>query len=72
MLRKKGVENLTVACPSFVSDCIETLEEIDMRLCEEWVSLGGKSFRMISCLNGDEMWVEKLSLFLELKDVKNN
>ena len=64
MLRKKGIENLTVACPSFVSDCIETLEEIDMRLREEWLSLGGKGFRMIPCLNSDAMWVGRLSNFV--------
>lgn len=63
-LREKGIENLVVACPSFVSDCIETLEEIDIRLRELWLSLGGKSFRMIHCLNAEAMWIEKLAFFL--------
>ncbi|MDP1574531.1 MAG: ferrochelatase [Coxiellaceae bacterium] len=68
MLREKGVENLSVACPSFVADCIETLEEIDMRLREQWVSLGGKSFRMTPCLNNDNLWVEQLATYLKMKE----
>lgn len=60
-LREKEIENLAVACPSFVSDCLETLEEIGMRLQEEWLKLGGNSFKLIPCLNDNEEWVSALA-----------
>lgn len=64
-LRKKGIKKLTVACPSFVADCLETLEEINMRLREQWLELGGESFEMIPCLNAEDEWVESLSRWLK-------
>ena len=51
ILRDKGITNLAVACPSFVADCLETLEEIGMRAKEQWLQLGGKRFTLIPCLN---------------------
>ena len=50
-LRKQGITNLSVVCTSFVADCIETLEEINIRLRHQWLQLGGQSFQMISCIN---------------------
>lgn len=64
-LREKGVENLCVACPSFVADCIETLEEINIRLRKSWENCGGKGFKLILCLNSTSHWVESLSNFLK-------
>jgi len=63
-LRKNGVEKLVVACPSFVGDCLETLEEVNIALREQWTHLGGKSFRYIACLNETEMWVDNLTTWL--------
>lgn len=60
-LRKKKIENLSVVCPSFVADCIETLEEINIRLRAQWMQLGGKNFYFISCLNAEEYWVDALA-----------
>lgn len=60
-LRHKGVENIAVACPSFVADCLETLEEIDIRLRAEWLELGGKQFTFIPCLNDDKLFVRGIS-----------
>lgn len=68
-LRKKGVENLAIACPSFVIDCLETLEEINLRARQQWESLGGKSFTFIPCLNTESEWVH--SLAAQLKNPKN-
>src|SRR3990167_3836187 len=56
-IRKKGIKKLSVACPSFVADCLETLEEINIRLREQWMRLGGEEFELIPCLNADEAWV---------------
>jgi ferrochelatase len=50
-LPAKGEKRLAVICPSFFCDCLETLEEIEMRGKETFMAAGGESFRMIPCLN---------------------
>lgn len=60
-LRQKGIDNLVVACPSFVSDCLETLEEIGIQAREQWLELGGKRFTLIPCLNNNPLWVKGLA-----------
>ena len=47
----KGVQNLLVICPGFTSDCVETLEEIDIQGRESFLNNGGKNFDLIPCLN---------------------
>lgn len=55
---KKGVEKVAVVTPAFVTDCLETLEEIAMRANEEFIENGGKEFLAIPCLNDDDNWCE--------------
>ena len=57
---KEGIKKLLILCPAFVSDCLETLEEIDVRGKEEFMGAGGESFTMIPCLNSNELWVDVL------------
>ncbi len=57
-LGKQGVRHLAVTCPSFVSDCLETLEEIGIRGAEIFRENGGENFIRIDCLNSDPAWVE--------------
>lgn len=59
-LRQKKVEDIAVVCPSFVSDCLETLEEINIRARTQWLELGGHDFVFIPCLNTHPTWVEGL------------
>ena len=47
----KGIKNLLVICPGFASDCVETLEEIDIQGREGFMGNGGKNFDLIPCLN---------------------
>jgi ferrochelatase len=47
----KGVKNLLVICPGFASDCVETLEEIDIQGRESFMENGGENFDLIPCLN---------------------
>jgi ferrochelatase len=47
----KGIKKLAVICPAFFCDCLETLEEIEIRGRETFMKAGGESFRMIPCLN---------------------
>lgn len=57
----EGIKKLLILCPAFVSDCLETLEEIDMRGKEEFLGAGGESFTMIPCLNTNPLWVDVLA-----------
>jgi protoporphyrin/coproporphyrin ferrochelatase len=54
----KGIKNLAVVTPAFVSDCLETLEEIAMRAKEDFEANGGGNFLAIPCLNDDDAWCE--------------
>lgn len=64
MLYKKGVRNLTVCCPSFIVDCLETLEEVGIRTREQWLALGGENFKLITCLNAGHDWIVALTSLL--------
>ena len=57
-LAQKGVKNLAVVCPSFVADCLETLEEIAMEGRETFQEAGGGEFHYIPCSNSDDLWVQ--------------
>ena len=56
--RQANIEQLLVVCPSFVADCLETEEEIAIRLHHRWLELGGKHLQLIPCLNDDDAWVQ--------------
>jgi ferrochelatase len=59
-LPKRGVKKLFVICPAFVSDCLETIEEIGIRGKETFLSAGGKEFIQIPCLNEHPAWLAAL------------
>ena len=48
---KAGIKNLIVVSPAFVSDCLETLEEIAMEGKEQFLEAGGENFTLIPCMN---------------------
>jgi ferrochelatase len=64
-LAQRGVRHLAVICPSFVADCLETLEEIGIRGSEQWSACGGKELSFIPCLNAHPSWVEAAALLIE-------
>ena len=53
-LPKEGKENIVVICPGFSSDCVETLEEINIQGKESFLKSGGKNFEMVPCLNDND------------------
>lgn len=55
-LAAEGKKNLAVITPAFVSDCLETLEEIAMEGAEEFKEAGGENFKHIACLNDRDDW----------------
>lgn len=63
-LGKKGVKNMAIITPAFVSDCLETLEEIAMEGEEIFHEMGGKEFTTVPCLNDDDEWVALLAKWI--------
>jgi len=61
----KGIKKIAVVTPAFVTDCLETLEEIAMRANEDFVENGGEEFLAIPCLNDDDNWVETVNNWIE-------
>lgn len=57
-LPSRGVRNLVVATPSFVTDCLETLEEVGMGLRAAFLAAGGETFALVPCVNSSPTWVE--------------
>jgi ferrochelatase len=50
-LYAQGVRRLAVLCPAFTADCLETLEEIGIRLRADWLALGGEELWLAPCPN---------------------
>jgi ferrochelatase len=61
---QNGTKNLAVVTPAFVSDCLETLEEIGMEAKESFIENGGEKFNTIPCLNDDENWVKTVAKWI--------
>ena len=62
-LAEQGVKRIAVACPAFVSDCLETLEEIGIRMRALWLEAGGEDMTLIPCLNAEDIWCEAIMDF---------
>ncbi|EIJ38474.1 ferrochelatase [Galbibacter orientalis] len=62
---EKGIKKLAVITPAFVSDCLETLEEIGMEARHEFKENGGEEFHLVPCLNDDEAWIKVLSRWID-------
>jgi len=60
-LAKNSLKKLVIAMPAFVSDCLETLEEIGMEAKQLFLNNGGEEFNIIPCLNDDEAWAKTLA-----------
>ncbi|NCX95998.1 MAG: ferrochelatase [Chitinophagia bacterium] len=55
-----GIKKVMVVCPSFVSDCLETLEEIAIREMENFKDAGGEDYVFIPCMNTQPMWINAM------------
>ncbi|MED5619184.1 ferrochelatase [Ideonella sp. BN130291] len=60
-LAQQGVKRVDVACPGFVSDCLETLEEIAQEGRDAFLQAGGQEFHYVPCLNDDGRWIGALA-----------
>lgn len=59
-LYTQGYKDIAVSCPSFVADCLETIDEIGNELRHEFLQMGGRSLRLITALNVEPVWVKAL------------
>ncbi len=64
-LAKEGVRRVDVMCPGFTSDCLETLEEIDMEVRADFLTAGGAEYRYIPCLNETPAWIAAMASICE-------
>jgi len=60
-LYDNGVRRLAVFTPSFTADCLETLEEIGIRLRDQWDGLGGDEMLLLPCVNSHETWAQAVA-----------
>jgi ferrochelatase len=56
-LAQKGVKKILVACPSFVADCLETLEEVAIRMKRDFIAAGGQDLRLVPAVNESPRWI---------------
>lgn len=63
--KKHGVEKLDVVCPGFVSDCLETMEEIAIAGREQFHAAGGTQFHYIPCLNDNPDFLDALATLIQ-------
>jgi len=62
---KKGIKNMAIVTPAFVSDCLETLEEIGMEAAEDFEEKGGEELHVIPCINTRKDWVNVMSRWID-------
>ena len=64
-LGQQGVKRVDLICPGFTSDCLETLEEINMEAREAFLHAGGQEFHYIECLNDSPEWIRAMTELVE-------
>ena len=62
---EKGYKEIAIVTPAFISDCLETLEEIGMEAVEDFEEKGGKKLHVIPCINDRDDWVKVLSRWID-------
>lgn len=66
----KGCKRLLVSCPSFVADCLETLEEVRMRLRDQFCAAGGDELKLVPALNSEQQWVTGFCTMIQRQTLK--
>ena len=63
-LARRGAGRVDVVCPGFVSDCLETLEEIGIAARRRFLEAGGRELQLMPCLNESPAWIGALALIV--------
>ena len=64
-LPEEGVKKLVVVSPAFISDCLETLEEIAMEGRDQFMEAGGTHYSVVQCLNDSERAIDLLETLVK-------
>lgn len=70
-MAKSGVKKIAIVCPGFVSDCLETLEEINILNRQIFIENGGEVFNYINALNNSPEMIKILFSMLQQNTIKN-
>lgn len=68
---KQGKKRILVLAPAFVTDCLETIVEIEYDYTQEFIENGGEKLQLVKSLNAEDKWVEVLFSLIEEKLSKN-
>jgi ferrochelatase len=68
-LARRGKKRIAVACPSFVADCLETVEEIAIRGRDLFIAAGGTELQLVPSLNDEPVWVGAVAAMIREKSV---
>ncbi len=60
-LAQEGKKRIAVMCPAFVADCLETLEEVQIRGREDFIQLGGEDLKLVPSLNSNPLWIQAVA-----------
>jgi ferrochelatase len=71
-LARRGLKRIAVACPSFVCDCLETVEEIGIRGRETFLAAGGEASTLIPSLNTSRDWIEAVVRMIKVTGLRKN
>lgn len=71
-LARRGTRRVDVVCPGFVSDCLETLEEIAIEARRAFLAAGGSEFHALPCLNESPEWIEALAKLTREPGTRSN
>ena len=63
-LAQRGVKRVAVSCPSFVADCLETVEEMGIRGRQTFIDAGGEELYLIPSLNSNPEWTDAVARFI--------
>ena len=63
--KEEGKRKMAVVTPAFVSDCLETLEEIAMEGKEQFLEGGGTDYKHIPCMNDNDDWVKVMNTWID-------
>ncbi len=58
---KSGAKNIMLISPAFISDCVETLEELSIGVADEFIQAGGQNFTVAPCLNASDISIDMLN-----------
>lgn len=62
---EEGIKKLVVVCPAFVSDCLETLEEMAMQGKDIFLQAGGTDYTLVPCLNAHPLWIQAIASWIQ-------